>query len=61
MLVDGAGGTVLHRGWAQAAGGGYAVNFDVPLCGTANTLLEVDNVTTGSAVLYNVQGYTTQE
>lgn len=61
MLVDGAAGTVLHRGWAQAAGGGYAVNFDVPLCGTANTLIEVDNVTTGSAVLYNLQGYTTAE
>ena len=61
LVLDGAAGTVLHRGYAQAAGGGYAVNFDVPLCGTANTLLEIDNVTTGAAVYYNLQGYTTAE
>lgn len=61
LLVDGAAGTVLHRGFAQAAGGGYAIEFPVPICGTANTLLEVDNVTTGSAVYYNVQGFEAEE
>ena len=60
-VKDGAGGTVIHRGWAQAAGGGYAANFDVPICGTANTLMEVVPVTTGSAIYVNAQGYTSQE
>lgn len=57
LVRDGAAGTVLHRGWAQAAGGGFAANFDVPLCGTAATLMEVVNVTTGSAVYVNAQGF----
>lgn len=63
MLLDGAAGTVLHRGWAQAAGGGYACTFDPPLRGTANTLLEIDEVTaTGAAgLLVNVQGFTAAE
>lgn len=61
LVLDGAAGTVLHRGWAQAAGGGYAHEFPVPICGTAATLLEVDNVTTGAAVYYNLQGYTSAE
>lgn len=61
LIVDGAAGTVLWRGWAQAAGGGISVKFDPPLRGTANTLIEVDNVTTGSAVYYNLQGFTAAE
>ena len=61
LILDGAAGTVLHRGWAQAAGGGYAHEFPVPICGTAATLLEVDNVTTGAAVYYNLQGYISAE
>ncbi len=58
-INDGAGGTVLHRGWAQAAGGGFTAVFDPPLRGTAATLLEVDEIT-GTAttgVLINAQGY----
>lgn len=61
VVRDGASGTVLHRGYAQAAGGGYAANFDVPICGTANTLMEVADITTGAAVYVNAQGYTSQE
>jgi hypothetical protein len=60
-LVDGAAGTVIWRGFAQAAGGGVAAEFPVPICGSANTLLEVDNGTTGSAVYYNLQGFESQE
>lgn len=60
LVRDGAAGTVLHRGWAQAAGGGYAAVFDPPLRGTANTLIEIAEVTqTATAgVLVNLQGYT---
>jgi hypothetical protein len=61
VVRDGASGTVVHRGYAQAAGGGYAVNFDVPICGTANTLMEVADITTGAAVYVNAQGYTSAE
>lgn len=60
LIRDGAGGTVLHRGWAQFAGGGYARSFDPPLQGTANTLVEIAEVTaTATAgVLVNLQGFT---
>jgi len=61
LIRDGAAGTVLHRGWAQAAGGGFACTFDPPLRGTAATLLEVVNVTTGSAVYVNASGYVAAE
>jgi len=59
VIRDGAAGTVLHRGWAQFTGGGYAIEFPVPLRGTANTLIEIAEVTaTGTAgVLVNLQGY----
>jgi hypothetical protein len=61
QIRDGAAGTVLHRGFAQAGGGGYACNFNPPLRGTANTLVEVACGTTGSAIYVNVQGYTAAE
>lgn len=63
MLLDGAAGTVLWRGWAQAAGGGISCKFDPPLRGTANTLLEIDEVTgTATAgVLVNIQGFVAAE
>lgn len=59
VVRDGAAGTVLHRGWAQAAGGGYAAEFPVPLRGTANTLVEIAEVTATATtgVLVNLQGY----
>lgn len=63
VVRDGAAGTVLHRGWAQAAGGGYACKFDPPLRGTANTLVEIAEITaTATAgVLVNLQGYVAAE
>jgi hypothetical protein len=63
MILDGAAGTVLWRGWAQAAGGGISCKFDPPLRGTANTLVEVDEVTaTGTAgLLINLQGFVAAE
>jgi hypothetical protein len=56
---DGAAGTVIYRGWAQAGGGGFAAKFEPPLRGTAATLVEIAEVTaTGSAgVVCNLQGY----
>jgi hypothetical protein len=61
VLRDGASGTVLKRWWTQAAGGGIAKTLPVPVCSTANTLLEVAAITTGSAIYVNAEGYTTQE
>ncbi len=63
VINDGAAGTVLWRGWLQAAGGGYSINFDPPLRGTANTLLEIDEITaTGTAgVVFNATGFTAAE
>lgn len=61
LIRDGASGTVLHRGWAQAAGGGFACEFNPPLRGTAATLLEVVNVTTGAATYVNAQGFSAGE
>ena len=63
VIRDGTAGTVLHRGWAQAAGGGYAMTFDPPLRGTAATLISIGEITaTGTAgVLVNLQGYSGAE
>lgn len=63
VIRDGAAGSVMHRGWAQAAGGGYAVTFDPPLRGSANTLVEVAEVTAtaSTGVLVNVQGFQAAE
>lgn len=58
QIRDGAAGTVLWRGFAQAAGGGVARTFDPPLRGTANTLVEIACGTTGSATYFNLTGYT---
>jgi hypothetical protein len=61
QIRDGASGTVLWRGFAQAAGGGVACVFDPPLRGTANTLLEVACGTTGSATYFNLHGFAAAE
>lgn len=63
LIRDGAAGTVLHRGWAQPGGGGYALTFDPPLRGSANTLIEIAEVTTTATagVLVNLQGYSAAE
>ena len=61
QIRDGAAGTVLWRGFAQAAGGGVAATFDPPLRGTANTLVEIACGTTGSAVYVNLHGFAAAE
>lgn len=61
VVKDGAAGTIIWRHWFQAAGGHAEPPFDVPLCGTAATLMEAVPITTGSAIYINAQGYTTQE
>lgn len=50
--------TVIWRGYALAAGGGFAVTFPVPLRGTANTAMNVYCITTGSNVYASGAGYT---
>lgn len=61
-IRDGAAGTVLWRGKLAAATlPAVTFNFDPPLKGTANTLMEVVTLTaTGAAlgVYVNAQGYT---
>jgi hypothetical protein len=63
VIRDGAAGTVLWRGWAQAAGGGVSVVFDPPLRGTADTLIEIAEVsaTATAGVLVNLQGFVAGE
>lgn len=61
QIRDGAAGTVLWRGWLQAAGGGVSAEFDPPLRGTANTLVEIACGTTGSAVYANLHGFQAAE
>lgn len=56
---DGAGGTVIWRGYMSTAGGNQSVNLSSPVKSTANTLLEVVTLTatvTG-AIYVNAQGY----
>lgn len=57
QIRDGAAGTVLWRGFAQAAGGGVSRQFNPPLRGTANTLVEIACGTTGTATYFNLSGY----
>jgi hypothetical protein len=57
---DGAAGTVLWRGISPTTASQEVATFPVPICGTANTLLEVVTLTatvTGG-VYVNVQGFT---
>jgi hypothetical protein len=61
-IRDGAAGTVLWRQKIGTGGqtNGLAINFQTPLRGTANTLLEVVMLTASGtgAVYFNAQGYT---
>lgn len=56
---DGAGGTVLWRGYMSTAGGNQSVNLSSPVKSTANTLLEVVTLsaTVTGAIYINAQGY----
>lgn len=60
VIRDGAGGTVLWRGYMGTSGwAGRDVVFHTPLMGTANTLIEVATLTatvTGN-VYFNCQGF----
>jgi len=59
-IRDGAAGTVVWRGFVGTAVSSSAMEFTAPICGTANTLLEVVTLTatvTGG-VYVNVQGFT---
>jgi hypothetical protein len=51
------GTTVLYRGYAAPAGGGFSVNFPVALRGSTNTALNAANITTGSNVYVSASGY----
>lgn len=56
-IRDGSGGAVLWR-WKLLTGG-HGTNpppFQVPICGSANTLLEVIAGTTGTVTFFNAQG-----
>ena len=55
------GSTVVHRGYAAAAGGGYALTFPTPLRGTAATALNVACITTGSATVVSASGFSASE
>lgn len=55
------GSTVLWRGWAEQTGGGVSAKFDPPLRGTANTAINVANITNGSQTYFNLQGFSATE
>lgn len=55
------GSTVIWQGWAEQTGGGCSAKFDPPLRGTANTAVNVANVTTGSSTFFNLQGFVAAE
>lgn len=49
--------TVLYRGYAAPAGGGFALTFPVPLVCAANEAFNAANVTTGSNTYVSATGY----
>lgn len=49
--------TVLHRGYAAPAGGGYTATFPVPLKGTAATAVNAYNITNSSNTYVSLSGY----
>lgn len=61
VIKDGAGGTVLWRGYARTGGNANDYFFDPPLRSSANTALVVACVTTGTATYVNAQGYAAAE
>lgn len=56
---DGAGGTVVWRGFLSTSGGNQSMSFQSPVCGTAATLMEVVTLsaTVTGAVYINAQGF----
>ena len=57
-IRDGAGGTVLWRGYAIQALGPIVVKFHEPIIGSVNTLLEVVCLTNASQTYVNARGVT---
>lgn len=59
QVLDGTGGTVLHRGYAAPAGGGYVREFLTPLRGTVATIVNIKEATgtASTGILVNLQGY----
>jgi hypothetical protein len=49
--------TVLFRGYAAPAGGGFTVHFPTPLKGTAATALNAYNITNGSNTYVSASGF----
>lgn len=49
--------TVMWRGYALAAGGGFTISFPTPLRGTAATAVNAYVITTGSNVYVSATGY----
>ena len=49
--------TVMHRGYALAAGGGYTIWFPTPLRGSAATAVNAYCITTGSNVYVSASGF----
>lgn len=49
--------TVIYRGYAAPAGGGFALTFPTPLRCTANVAFQAQNVTTGSNTYVSASGY----
>jgi hypothetical protein len=50
-------GTTIHRGYAVAAGGGFALSFQVPLRLNGNAALVAANITTGSSTYVSAAGF----
>lgn len=63
VINDGAAGTAIFRTWCQPAGGGVTIQCVPPLAGTANTLLEIKEISaTGTAgVVAQIMGYSAAE
>ncbi len=51
------GTTVIQRGYAAPAGGGFALSFPIPLRLTANTALNAANITTASNTYVSASGF----
>lgn len=63
VINDGAAGTAIFRTWCQFAGGGCFMKCDPPLASTANTLLEIKEITTTATagVVAEIIGYSAAE
>lgn len=56
-ITDGSGGTLKHRLYALAGGGGYTVTFPTPIRFSANTAVHIVCETTGATIQASAQGY----